>query len=323
MINISDIKHISAADRHKAADAIQAWASTATVGEQRALIGALTQTVAEGDAVNAAAARKKTAIANISAARQTFWAKICSDLTRRDIYALMDTMSATPVVANYMLTMLRTLIEYGVPRGYVDSNPAVGIKRIKVEDFGHSPWPEDGYAYVLKHAPTHLPRMAILGRATGQRVSDLVKMKPAHLADDGVALRIGKLKDRPHLVPLTKSQMEENSIVGGSRSGIRYLDYENRQRIYHKLFESALERMARCDADPRPQMSIHGLRATAILDRRSAGTEDGAIADEIGMSVHMVSRYLRFADRTASARASRDRRERKQAGFENLAEIVN
>ena len=75
MINISDIKHISAADRHKAADAIQAWASTATVGEQRALIGALTQTVAEGDAVNAAAARKKTAIANISAARQTFSGK--------------------------------------------------------------------------------------------------------------------------------------------------------------------------------------------------------------------------------------------------------
>ena len=71
------------------------------------------------------------------------------------------------------------------------------------------------------------------------------------------------------------------------------------------------------------KISIHGLRATAILDRRSAGTEDGAIADEIGMSVHMVSRYLRFADRTASARASCDRRERKQAGFENLAEIAN
>ena len=64
-------------------------------------------------------------------------------------------------------------------------------------------------------------------------------------------------------------------------------------------------------------MTVHGLRATAIHDRRSAGTEDGAIADEIGMSVKMVSRYLRFADKAASARASRDRRERKKAGFEN------
>lgn len=55
--------------------------------------------------------------------------------------------------------------------------------------------------------------------------------------------------------------------------------------------------------------TLHGLRATAVADRRAAGTEDGAIADEIGMSSKMVSRYVRFADKAASARASRDRRE--------------
>jgi hypothetical protein len=65
--------------------------------------------------------------------------------------------------------------------------------------------------------------------------------------------------------------------------------------------------------------SIHGLRATKIHDLRKAGTPDGAIADEVGMSVKMVSRYLRFADKVASARASRDRREQKAAGFENPA----
>ena len=69
------------------------------------------------------------------------------------------------------------------------------------------------------------------------------------------------------------------------------------------------------------EMTIHGLRATKIDDLRRVGTEDGAIADEIGMSVGMVSRYLWFADKTASARASRDRRERKMAKFEN-SEVV-
>jgi hypothetical protein len=69
------------------------------------------------------------------------------------------------------------------------------------------------------------------------------------------------------------------------------------------------------------QMSIHGLRATKINDLRLAGTEDGAIADELGMSVAMVSRYLRFADKAASARASRDRREQKMAGFVNSRAI--
>ena len=69
------------------------------------------------------------------------------------------------------------------------------------------------------------------------------------------------------------------------------------------------------------QMSIHGLGATKIADLRREGTEDGAIADELGMSVKMVSRYLRFADKTASARASRDRRERKMAEFENSVAV--
>ena len=49
-----------------------------------------------------------------------------ADMTRRDIYALLDQMSATPVAANYMLAVLRTILEFGVPRGYRNDNPASG-----------------------------------------------------------------------------------------------------------------------------------------------------------------------------------------------------
>ena len=64
-------------------------------------------------------------------------------MTRRDIYALLDRMSTQPFTANYMLAVLRTLLEFGVPRGYRDDNPAIGVKRLKVADNGHSPWPDD------------------------------------------------------------------------------------------------------------------------------------------------------------------------------------
>jgi hypothetical protein len=64
-------------------------------------------------------------------------------------------------------------------------------------------------------------------------------------------------------------------------------------------------------------MTVHGLRATKIADLRRDGAADGAIADEIGMSEKMVRRYLRFDDKAASARASRDRREQKRGGFAN------
>jgi integrase len=245
-------------------------------------------------------------------------------MTRRDIYQLLDRMSATPVAANFMLAVLRSLLEWGVPRGYRDDNPALGVKRLQIEDSGHSPWPEAGYAFVMEHAPTHLRRMAYLGRATGQRISDLVKMRPVDLTEDGINLRIGKLRDRPHMVPLTRAQMDEirswgvgdlaffiATQGGGKKITERYLN-----RLWNAWRKSP-------EAVPirDMKMTIHGLRATAIHDRRRAGTEDGAIADEIGLSPKMVARYLRFADKTQSARASRDRREQKMVGFVNPGRI--
>lgn len=167
--------------------------------------------------------------------------------------------------------------------------------------------------------------MAFLGRATGQRVSDLVKMRPADLVADGINVRIGKLRNKPHFVPLTAAQMSE------IRSwNVRDLEFFIATPTGKRFVESYLNKVWRDwreTADAAPirdlQMSIHGLRATKISDLRSIGTEDGAIADEIGMSVKMISRYLQFADKAASARASRDRRERKMAEFENSKQFEN
>jgi integrase len=244
--------------------------------------------------------------------------RLVAALTKRDIYQLLDGMSTTPNSANFMLSVLRVLLEWSVPRGYRDDNPAIGVKRLKVEDSGHEPWPDRGYCFVIEHAPTHLQRMAFLGRATGQRVSDLTKMRPADLAADGIVLRIGKLRDKKHFVPLNAEHVTE------IRSwGVRDLDFfvttPGTGRRCSANYLNTLWNDWRGSPEAEPlrglKMTIHGLRATKIEDLRRAGTEDGAIADEIGISPKMVTRYLRFADKAASARASRDRRERKRAEF--------
>jgi hypothetical protein len=120
-------------------------------------------------------------------------------------------------------------------------------------------------------------------------------------------------------LPLTAAQMAEIrswevrdleffiATQRGKRFVVRYLDSVWRE--WRASAEAATIRDLR--------MTIHGLRATKISDLRKIGTEDGAISDEVGISVKMVSRYLRFDDKAASARASRDRRERKVAKFEN------
>jgi integrase len=246
--------------------------------------------------------------------------RLVAALTKRDIYQLLDGMSTTPNSANFMLSVVRVLLEWGVPRGYRDDNPAIGVKRLKVEDSGHEPWPEAGYSFVIAQAPTHLRRMAFLGRATGQRVSDLVKMRPADLAADGMFLRIGKLRDKKHFVPLNVQQMAEIK-AWGVRDLDCFVTTPGTGRRCSANYLNTLWNDWRGSPEAEPlrglKMTIHGLRATKIEDLRRAGTEDGAIADEIGMSPKMVARYLRFADKAASARASRDRRERKRAEFVN------
>ena len=116
-------------------------------------------------------------------------------------------------------------------------------------------------------------------------------MRPADLVDDGINVRIGKLRDKPHFVPLTAAQMTE------IRSwGVRDLEFfisGSGRRYTTNAINKSWNKWREAAAPIRDlKMTVHGLRATAIHDRRSAGTEDGAIADEIGMSVKMVSRYL-------------------------------
>jgi len=145
-------------------------------------------------------------------------------------------------------------------------------------------------------------------------------MRPVDLVHDGIDVKIGKLRDKPHFVPLTAAQMTEITSWG-----VRDLDWLIAKPKGGKRFTSSYlgqtwsEWRASNEASPIRdlKMTVHGLRSTAIHDRRLAGTEDGAIADEIGISVMQVTRYLRFADKSASARASRDRREQKRIGFEN------
>jgi site-specific recombinase XerD len=190
-----------------------------------------------------------------------------SDMTRRDIYGLLDQMSGTPVAANLMLTVLRTLLEFGVPRGYRDDNPAIGVKKLKTEDSGHSPWTEQGYAYVMRHAPTNLLRMAFLGRATGQRISDLVKMRPADLAADGINVRIGKLRDKPHFVPLTAAQMSEIKSWG-----VRDLEFfisGSGRRYTTNAINKAWNKWREASPISDQTMTVHGLRTTKIADLRS------------------------------------------------------
>ena len=238
------------------------------------------------------------------------------DITIAGAYAFRDALADTPVAANHAISIARTLFQWGIPRGFVEKNVFKEVSNIKVEHDTAEPWPEEGYRYVLEKGPENLRRMAILGRATGQRASDLVTMRPMDILRGGIKLKISKLRGRDHWVPLTTEALAEISSWTGdedkpflvSSSGNAFTpDHLNSRWNRWKATE---------DGAPIRQfkMTIHDLRATAVCDRRMAGLTHQEISAQICMSLDMVIRYSRKIDQEALAKAAMDRLERNSSG---------
>jgi hypothetical protein len=93
-----------------------------------------------------------------------------------------DALSGTPVMANQMLSVGRTLYDWGIVLALAKQNPFAKVPPLKVPDRGHIPWPQWAIAYVRNHAPPDIARLVRLGIATCQRESDLVRLGPEHRA---------------------------------------------------------------------------------------------------------------------------------------------
>jgi len=49
---------------------------------------------------------------------------------------------------------------------------------------------------------------------------------------------------------------------------------------------------------------VHGLRGTRVVELRQRGATTTQIQDQVGMSLPMIERYCRFADKKANGKAA-------------------
>jgi hypothetical protein len=242
---------------------------------------------------------------------ETAWGTLpVAELTVAGIYALRAQYEATPVAANHLIAVLRTLLKWGLQHGFGTTNPAREIEPIEIEDEENAkPWPEKAWQLVVANAPEDIRRAAYLGRATGQRRSDLVKFGKRHRKEDGIAIKIGKLRDKDHIVPLTKAQLAEIDSWTCSDTGPWIISPIGRTMSGDAL-QSALGRyIAKVPELQQYELKLHGLRAMAACDRKLAGAENRAIGANLRMSLTTVERYIRHIDELLLARGVRDRLE--------------
>ncbi len=237
-------------------------------------------------------------------------------LTARGIYALRDQFAATPVQANHLVSVLRTLLAWGLPRYFGERNPALEVVAIDIDEENARPWPEDAYQIVLHEAPEHLRRAAFLGRVTGQRRSDLVRMGPSDRRGDGLDMRIKKLRGRHHFMPLNKIEIAELDSWQCAEVGPWLVSPRGKPMSGDHLAAS-LRRFveSRDQLKNIPQLTPHGWRAMAVCDRRLAGLEHQEISAQLCMSLQMVMRYSKHIDSEALARRGNAKRERNGVEF--------
>jgi hypothetical protein len=213
-----------------------------------------------------------------------------------------------PSAGNQLIKVIRTAMRWGRSHAFPSSDVAAGLDPLNVAVEGATPWPEWAYRIVLTEAPEPLRRAAFLGRVTGQRKSDLVRMGKRCRRADGIEFAIKKLRGRKHFMPL---YLDDLAVIDGWPApdiGPYIVDHRGKA-ISEDRLSGVLKRF--CLSHPQlkdNEVLMHGLRALAVCDRRVDGMSHQEIANQLCMSVEMVMQYSKGIDvETASREANRRR----------------
>lgn len=115
--------------------------------------------------------------------------------TRRDFAQWHTNMAHKPRSANFALSVLQTLLNWGLDKGKIQKHHAGGIERHKEGSRADITWTEDQIALMDLLPPqiAHACRMALW---TGQRQGDLIKLTWEHIHGDFIMLNQSKTNAR-------------------------------------------------------------------------------------------------------------------------------
>lgn len=258
------------------------------------------------DFTNLATASQRDYLSYLKLIEKAWGPLLVASLRPKHVIAFRDQLADTPSKANHMLSVLKTLLNWGIPREFCDTNPCVPVPRFDLNEDGAKPWPSWAYPLVEKHAPEGIRRAVWLARYTGQRQADVIRMVPAHVEDEGI--HVTQQKTGKELwVPLhadLKRQMRKWGTFVVHTNGEPYANADSFRAAWTRFMNDTPAGRIRQEG-----FTFHGLRAASCAKLREAGCSDSGIESITGMSQAMVRRYLRGANQKAIAKAAMKRLE--------------
>ena len=238
---------------------------------------------------------------SLKVVRATWGDLPAASLRPAHVQALIEKIGRTrPGAANNVLDALKAMCRWAMgPRELLGRDPTQGVVRFDSGE-GHKPWTPAQLAFADENFTGTLRQAYVLARYTGQRISDVVRLGWTDIDEGGFTLRQKKTGVRPWCPILP--ELEREMTAWPRRPGPFLLQDNGRPFSTNQLWK-ILDKARQAHPEQLDGAVWHGLRANAVINMRQQGYSSMQISDAIGMSVEMVERYLRYADRKAGGQA--------------------
>jgi integrase len=240
--------------------------------------------------------------------RQGYGAGLLRDLQPRHVRKIRNDIAAkSTTAADIAMGLISALWEFATEQlGLeLDADPTHGVRRVHKVTHEHEPWPPELIERFLREARPSLRWAVKLALYTGQRRSDLVKMKWSQF--DGEFIEVRQQKTGALLsIPCHKELGAElksmpriaDTILIGER-GAALTGSSLSVMVRRQLREMGVNGYA-----------IHGLRKNAAVALADAGCDTMEIAAITGhRTLGMVAHYAKRRDQKRHARSAMDKLE--------------
>jgi integrase len=209
----------------------------------------------------------------------------------KHVAQLKKDMAATPNMANRCLSLLRQVFDYALEQQLIDSNPAVGIKRHKEAKRDKLISTEE-YGAIYGHAGPRLQVIMDLCIRTGQRISDILKIRRADLLEDE-GIRFEQMKTgAKRIVPWTpelRSVVARAKGLHGNLMALTLLHNRKGKAPDYSTIKIQWDKARK--AGGVPDATLHDLRAVAATAARRQGKDATALLGHTNPA--QTERYLR------------------------------
>jgi integrase len=223
--------------------------------------------------------------------------KPIASLSNDFLFQIRDKLSDRPVAANHTIAVISALFKWAKGRRIVKFSPAAGIPRLKGGE-GFERWP-DAALESFRASASPMMRLALdLGAYTGQRLSDVIKMKWTDY--DGVRIKVVQMKTGTKLSLMAHGDLKA-ILDATERRGETILTSRSGRPFHSRVFSRDF-REARIAAGLPDGLSFHGLRHTAASVMAEVGCTASQIMAVTGhKSLKVAEHYIRQASQETLA----------------------